>query len=302
MSYVNFSPERTRATTVRLLYPQWQGGVISHWIPEIPNPNDVSLGYHLGAELLDVLAPKTDHKTVRVPISTDVSRRAVVDGVMDRDILVEQTKAALNVLRIESPDKVVTLGGECSVSVAPFTYLASRYPDDVAVIWIDSHPDITLPGDVYVGYHAMAVTALMGKGDAKIIGELPAKIAPQNILLVGIRNWERNEIKERQKAYGIAHLTPEDVSYGSNPVLEWLKGTRASKVVVHLDLDVLDPQEIIAAVGTDPDGLQMSDVTRIINDVAHEKEVVGLTIAEHMPRTCIRLRTLLSHLPLLNGK
>ena len=55
---------------------------------------------------------------------------------------------------MEQPNKIVTLGGECSVSVVPFTYLANKYKDDVAMIWIDAHPDITLPGDVYPGYHA----------------------------------------------------------------------------------------------------------------------------------------------------
>ena len=25
-----------KTTTIRLIYPQWQGGVIAHWIPDIP--------------------------------------------------------------------------------------------------------------------------------------------------------------------------------------------------------------------------------------------------------------------------
>lgn len=48
----------------------------------------------------------------------------------------------------------------------------------MAVIWIDAHPDITLPGDVYAGYHAMAVTACMGLGDSRIVKQLPARIEP----------------------------------------------------------------------------------------------------------------------------
>ncbi|MFI8986267.1 arginase family protein [Streptomyces antimycoticus] len=38
------------------------------------------------------------------------------------------------------------LGGECAVSVAPFAELARCYGDELAVIWIDSHPDIGTPG------------------------------------------------------------------------------------------------------------------------------------------------------------
>ena len=47
-------------------------------------------------------------------------------------------------LQVSNPDKIVTLGGECSVSVDPFTYLAQKYKNDVALIWIDAHPDLSL--------------------------------------------------------------------------------------------------------------------------------------------------------------
>lgn len=64
-------------------------------------------------------------------------------------------------------------------------------------------------------------------------------------------------------------------------------------------MDVLDPNEIIAAVGVVPDGMKMAEVVRVINDIAQEKEIVGLTIAEPMPRIAIRLKNMLSRLPLL---
>lgn len=288
--------------TIRLIYPQWQGAKITHWIPEIEDPEEASRGYYLGAQLLNFLAPDNGQITLTVPVATEIVERKVTDGVMDRDALIEQTKAALDILKAENPDKIVTLGGECSVSVVPFTYLAEKYADDVAMIWIDAHPDITLPGDVYPGYHAMAVTACMGLGNENIISELPAKIDPAKILLIGIRDWERDEIKERQQQYGIKHLTPEDVRENSDAVSEWLKSCGASKVVIHFDMDVLDPMEIIAAVGTVPNGMKIAEVVRVINDIAREKEIVGLTVAEPMPRTAIRIKNMLSQLPLLKCK
>ncbi|MBD9168285.1 MAG: arginase family protein [Parabacteroides johnsonii] len=285
--------------TIRLIYPQWQGAEIAKWITEVPNPEEASRGYYLGAQLLNFLAPDNGQKTFTVPVATAITERKITDGVLDRDVLVNQTKAALDILKIENPDKIVTLGGECSVSVVPFTYLADKYKDDVAMIWIDAHPDITLPGDVYPAYHAMAVTACMGLGDKKIIGELPAKFDPAKILFIGLRDWERDEIKARQKQYGIKHLTPEDVAENSNAIKEWLKSCGASKVVVHFDMDVLDPAEIIAAVGVVSNGMKIAEVIRVINDIANEKELVGLTVAEPMPRTAIRIKEMLHRLPLL---
>lgn len=285
--------------TVRLIYPQWQGGYISHWIPEVKDPADSSRGYYLGAELLNFLAPQTNQKTLTVPVSTEMTDRKAADGVIDRDVILEQTKTALKLLNENDPDKIVTLGGECSVSVVSFTYLANKYKDDVAMIWIDAHPDITLPGDPYEAFHAMAVTAIMGDGEKKIVSALPGKISPDKILFVGLRDWERNEIKQRQEKYGIKHLIPEDTRENSDKILSWLKSTGARKVVIHFDMDVLDPAEIIAAVGVVPGGMKIDEVVRVINDIAKEREIVGLTVAEPMPRTAIRLRNMLQQLPLM---
>lgn len=296
---INHQSMEKKTKTIRLIYPQWQGASIVPLIPEVKNPDDASRGYFLGAQLLNFLAPDSGQETLTVPVSIELEDRQVTDGVLDRDIIVRQTRTALDMLRVSNPDKIVTLGGECSVSVVPFTYLAEKYDNDVAVIWIDAHPDITLPGDVYPGYHAMAVTACMGYGDKRILEELPAKISPSKILLVGLRNWGRDEIKERQQQYGIKHLSPQNVAQNSDAIKSWLKACGASKVVIHFDMDALDPAEIIAAVGTDPDGMKMEEAIRVINDIAAEKELVGLTIAEPMPRTAIRIKNMLNQLPLL---
>lgn len=285
--------------TIRLIYPQWQGGDIARWIPEIKDEAVAARGYVLGAQLLDILAPENGQERYTVPVATERAERKVTDGVLDKDALLSQTRAALEILQAAAPDRIVTLGGDCSASVVPFTYLAERYAGDVTMVWIDAHPDITLPGDAYAGYHAMAAAACMGKGDGDILSLLPARIDPARVLMVGLRDWEREEIKTRQEEYGIRHVTPEEVREDSGAVLAWLRACGASKVVVHFDLDVLDPAEIIAAVGVVPGGMRMEEVARVINDISREKEIVGLTVAEPMPRTALRLKELLGKLPLL---
>ena len=194
---------KNQVKTIRLVYPQWQGGIVDKWVTEVKDSEQASRGYYLGAQLLNFLAPDSGQATFTVPVATDIVERKVTDGVMDKEAIIAQTRAAMDILKIQSPDRIVTLGGECSVSVVPFTYLAEKYKDDVAMVWIDAHPDITLPGDVYSGYHAMAAAACMGLGDRQIVSELPAKIEASKILFVGLRDWERDEIKERQAQYGI---------------------------------------------------------------------------------------------------
>lgn len=285
--------------TIRMIYPQWQGASISAWIPEVKNPDDASRGYYLGAQLLDFLAPKNpQQKTITVPVSQEVGDRTPVEGVIDRDVIAKQTKTAVAMLDVEQPERIITLGGECSVSVVPFTWLAKKYEGDVAVLWIDAHPDITLPGDVYPAYHAMAVTAMLGKGNKKILSELPAQIPANRILLVGLRDWERQQIFDRQKELGLKHVGVEDVQQSSEKILSWIKGTGAKHVLIHFDMDVLDPAEIIPAVGVVKNGLKMAEVVRIINDVTTAYNVDALTVAEPMPRIAINIKNMLGGIKL----
>ena len=70
-TYAKSNEMKTNSKTLRLIYPQWQGGVVASWMPGIP-ANDVSRGYFLGAQLLQVLAPESKQQTVEVPISLDM--------------------------------------------------------------------------------------------------------------------------------------------------------------------------------------------------------------------------------------
>ena len=115
--------------TLRLLWPQWQGA-------------DTSSVTELASEF---------------PF-----------GIEAKAVILRQLAAALEVIGQHDPARIATLGGECAVSVAPFSELARRYGDDLAIVWIDSHPDIGTPASQYPGFHAMAVAALTGHGDRDV--------------------------------------------------------------------------------------------------------------------------------------
>lgn len=285
--------------TLRLIYPQWQGGDIASLVPEL-NKEDSSLGYYLGAELLEFLAPKSlTSKTAKVPISLEYPKSGVREsknGILNYDEIVAQSKAALEILNTQKPDKILTLGGECSVSVVPFSYLAHKYSGDVAIVWIDAHKDLNLQGDSYEGYHAMALAACFGLIDKEGIAKiLPAHFSPKDSILVGVRDFEGK--KERCEEIGVKVLSPEEAR-DTTKLLEWLKSRGKSKVVVHFDLDVLDPSELIMAVGVVENGLKIAEVVNLINAINTNYDLVGLSIAEHMPRVAIKLRNMMRELPL----
>lgn len=299
--------------TLKLVYPQWQGGDIAAFFKDL-KPSEAAKGYVLGAQILNLLVSNLnenlDKNTAVVPISVDYEsdksgKRLAQDGIIDKFILQTQTKKAFELLWAKNPAKILTLGGECAVSVAPFSYLSEKYKDEVAMIWIDAHPDLGVVGDdFYKGYHAMAVSALVGDKTLSDEFALPAHIKSQNVLFIGLNSNEAQHYNDRRESLGIQAIWGKDIFANEAKALSairaWVAQSRAKKVLIHLDLDVLNPKELYIAVG-DSGILSTAQVVSAINAVSQNAEVVGLTIAEHLPKTEIKLKELISKLPLIRG-
>jgi arginase len=223
-----------------------------------------------------------------------------VDGVEAKSVVVEQLGAALEIIRRHSPARIVTLGGECSVSVAPFSELAARYGDDLAVLWVDSHPDIGTPDSTYPGFHAMAVAALTGHGDPDVLALLSATVAPERVALVGLHAWEEDDFPNIAE-WGIRSFSPDDLRHSSQPMLDWLAATGCTRVAIHFDVDTVDSNEIVLGLGAEPDGLRSAEVHRVVADAVGAADVVGFTVAEFFPRQVMHLRSILQGLPLIDS-
>ncbi|MBS1575975.1 MAG: hypothetical protein JST09_11790 [Bacteroidetes bacterium] len=122
--------------TLRLLYPQWQGGVIAHWFPNLSS-KDAATGYNLGAKFLHLLAAENPNQlTAEVPTDMNYADEEAEQGISRREAIIKQTQFALQIINRHNPDCIVTFGGECSASVVPFTFLSNKYPDQYAKIYL----------------------------------------------------------------------------------------------------------------------------------------------------------------------
>ena len=225
-------PESTSTTsergggTLRLLCPQWQGAGTSS-VRELAAefPFDVARrGYAVGSAVLEAILPPHDGPTAAAPVSLGDEGLDLVDGVEAKAVLLDQLARALQVIDDHAPARIATLGGECAVSVAPFSALAQRYGDDLAILWIDSHPDIGTPASQYPGWHAMAVSALTGHGDPDLLNLLPGTVSPDRVALVGLHEWTDDDIGNVAD-WGIRSFSPDDVRASTRPLLDWLAGT-----------------------------------------------------------------------------
>jgi arginase len=118
------------------------------------------------------------------------------------------------------------------------------------------------------------------------------------VALVGLHAWTEDDFPNIAR-WGIRSFRPDSLHLSSQPLLDWLKTSGCSRVAIHFDVDVVDSNEIVFGLGAEPDGLTSTDVRRLVADVSAVADVVGLTIAEFVPRQVIRLQQVLRNFPLL---
>jgi arginase len=288
-----------KETTLRLNMPQWQGG----------NRHD----YYFGAELLAWLAPVANGpvETVPVPAPKPGETLDVENGIVGRAALLQQARAARQAIEKHRPDRIVTLGGDCLIDLAPMAYLNTRYGGNLGVLWVDAHPDVLTPKDSSHG-HTHVLSALLGRGDGDLVGEVDTLVRPSHVMYAGLDAWMPVE-GEVINEFSLRRAGSDALADSSAPVLDWIASEGITHLAVHLDVDVLDPKTFGPVLFNNPDAppdawadvprgrMAPDQVVRLLQDVAAACDIVGLAIAEYMPWEAIATRNLLRKLPLLAG-
>lgn len=278
--------------TLRLLMPQWQGG---------NNP-----AYSFGAQLLAWLAPTRENiLQVEVPVAPySNTKLSTEDGVVGRSVLLQQLNDARHIIDQYQPEKVIVFGGDCLVSQASFSYLNEKYNGNLGVLWLDAHPDISTP-DMYYHEHAMVLGNLLGGGDPLFSAKVQVPLKPERIMYGGLCKTTDEET-ELIHGLGLRKATPNELMESSDSILEWITRENIQHIAIHLDLDVLDPVQFRSLLFAQPDGtmidsahgeMNLSQIARIIQDVAKQANIVGLSIAEYLPWDAINLYNFLAELP-----
>jgi arginase len=134
----------TPAPHLRLVWPQWQGAgteSVRSLAPEFPF--DIARrGYSVGTKVLQAVLPGHDRPTAIVPVEMGDIGLEERDGIEAKAVVLQQLRSALAIIQKHQPARITTVGGECSVSMAPFSYLINKHGDDLAILWIDFHPDM----------------------------------------------------------------------------------------------------------------------------------------------------------------
>jgi arginase len=176
-----------------------------------------------------------------------------------KEITATCTKHAELVMKTLEAGKIpVVLGGDHSVAAGTVAGVAEffrRQAQKIGLIWLDAHADINTPETSPSGnVHGMPLAAILGLGPSDLgnIYNFSPKVAPENCVLVGVRDIDEIE-RENIRRAGIEVFTMRDIDErGMRTVMEEalrIAGRDTAGYHVSLDMDWIDPEDA-PGVGT----------------------------------------------------
>lgn len=282
--------------TIRLLYPDWLSGGLRT--------------YYFGANLLQHILPEnTDQPTVKVDIAApDEAERSIQDGILGKSEVMAGIEAAQNAIAHWHPDRIITIGGNCIVSLAPFDYLHGLYPD-ARILWIDAHPDVSVPENGYPNAHAMVLGALMGAGEASLsAARKNSPFKASDLLYVGLQSLHDYQAQFLDDL-GVGYKVQTHNFISDEEIKAFLSS--GGPVLVHLDIDVLDPRQFHSTYFANPelvgDGsgagrMSLERLELILKLVSENSCIVGFTIAEYLPFDEEKLHKMFERIKLFSEK
>lgn len=263
--------------TIRLVYPDYVSGGIDT--------------YYFGAKLLEYILPQNKKQaTIHVEIEAPNGKeKKITDGIYGKEEVLNGIKNAMQKITDENPDKIITIGGNCIVSQAPFDYLHGKYKK-LGIIWIDAHPDISTAKDGYPNAHAMVLGSLLGYGESELSNLMKnKKFKSEEILYVGLQDIHTYQ-KHFLDSIGIKYKIQTDEFISNEEIKNFTK--QFDHILVHFDIDVLDERLFHSTYFANPalsgDGsgggkMTMEKLSEIFDCIQKNSDIVGFTIAEYLP-------------------
>ena len=178
------------------------------------------------------------------------------------------------------------IGGDHSIAIGTVGGVSHESP--IGLLWIDAHGDFNTPETSPSGnIHGMPLSILTGEGEDILvnIGRNGAKVDPENVVLIGIRDLDEKE-KQRLNNSDITVFTMRDIDeQGISAVLNkaLMKFVHLKKIHVSLDMDALDSIEV-PGVGTPvAGGLTYREAHLLMEILADTGKLASMDLVELNP-------------------
>ncbi|MGF3053760.1 arginase family protein [Microbacterium sp. YY-03] len=248
-----------------VIVPQWQGS---------PSPRAMALAD--GADAISGDLPRSAVVRVEVPVEAGESLQS---GVLRASSLQKVRRGIADVL-VSETDRCVLIGGDCSIAVAGIDHV---YHPDLAVIWFDAHADLnstsSSPSGAFAG---MAARALLGDvpSELALSGE---NLAAHRLFVAGSRALDDDEAAFVEESE--VSLFPVDALRDPVALVNAVRASGASRIYIHVDLDVLDPAHVTGVQNPMPFGLDPAELTATIVALRDAFELSGASLAGFAPST-----------------
>lgn len=244
-----------------LVVPQWQG-----------SPSARAMLLIDGASAIAGDLPRAATTVIDAPVEAGDSLGTAVRRLS----ALRQVRALVS---SQMTSQTIVIGGDCSVTVAALDAIDR---DDLAVVWCDAHPDLHTPESSPSGaFSGMALRAILGEGEPQLA--LSPAIARDRVVLVGARVIDD---AEQEPLSGLTQLSADDLT-DTDALANAVAATGASRVWVHIDVDVLDPAELAAVSSAAPFGATAAALTAAVRALSERVPLAGATIAGFAPRSPI---------------
>lgn len=244
-----------------LIAPQWQG-----------SPSARAMLLTDGAAAIAGDLPRAATTVLDVPLEAGES---LATGVHRLSSL-QRIRSLIGEQDVEGS---IVIGGDCGVSVWAIDALPGDR-SDLAVVWCDAHPDLHTPDSSPSGaFSGMALRALLGDGEPSVV--LSPGIPAHRVVVVGARSVDPAEEASLEELHT---LSPNDLS-AENALADAVATTGATRVWVHIDVDVIDPSQISGVSDAAPFGVDAGQLARSIRALRERVPLAGATIAGFAPRS-----------------
>ncbi len=196
----------------------------------------------------------------------------------------------------------LVLSGNCNASLGTLGGLNQLR---LGVIWFDGHGDFNTPETTASGFlDGMALATVAGLCWRNLVGSIQGfqAISSANILHIGGRDFDPEE-KRLLDDSGVTVVEAEAIKRigmiaALKPAIETLS-RYVDSVYIHIDLDVLDPEETPANGYAPPGGLEVNHVEEAIEIVSSRFRIAAAGIAAYDPNYDKQDRTLSAGITLI---
>ena len=229
-----------------------------------------------GAEAIRGDLPAASTVTVDIPLEAGDELATGVARASSLRLVHERTLEVLAGV----PGLAITIGGDCGVSLAAVGHANERAGGDLAVVWLDAHPDLNSPATSPSGcFNGMVLRAICGEGAEGLVPALP--VDPARVILGGTRSFDDGE-DDFITTHDIRVVSADQLATPA-ALLAAIAATGASAVYLHIDVDVLDPAEITGVGSPVPFGVTGLQLVDLIRTIAGIYAIAGASITEFAP-------------------